>query len=123
MFLGEDFLAWMLLALGAAMAVGNLAALILPHPDKRLLPHPPRPDKARLDKDGHSRDNGGDSDLSNNGHSSNGKDGELSNNQVKRATCGEVNRVASKAYVLRCCAFILLGVVAAVWASVSILAT
>ncbi len=30
MFLGEDLLAWLLLALGGAMAVGNLAALIRP---------------------------------------------------------------------------------------------
>jgi hypothetical protein len=29
-FLGEDLLAWLLLALGGAMAVGNLAALIKP---------------------------------------------------------------------------------------------
>ena len=71
MFLGEDFLAWMLLALGAAMAVGNLAALILPHPDN-----------------------------------------------VKDA-----KKAASRASIIRCLAFILLGVVAAVWASVSILAT
>ncbi|MBS1264831.1 MAG: hypothetical protein MAG471_00659 [Acidimicrobiaceae bacterium] len=30
MFLGEDLLAWLLLALGGAMAVGNMAALIRP---------------------------------------------------------------------------------------------
>ena len=30
MFLGEDLLAWLLLALGGAMAVGNVAALIRP---------------------------------------------------------------------------------------------
>jgi hypothetical protein len=29
-FLGEDLLAWLLLALGGAMAVGNMAALIRP---------------------------------------------------------------------------------------------
>jgi hypothetical protein len=30
MFLGEDLLAWLVLALGAAMAVGSAAALIRP---------------------------------------------------------------------------------------------
>lgn len=34
MFLGEDLLAWLLLALGGAMAVGNLAALIRPPADR-----------------------------------------------------------------------------------------
>ena len=33
MFLGEDLLAWLVLAIGGAMAVGNLAALIRP-PDE-----------------------------------------------------------------------------------------
>ena len=32
MFLGEDLLAWLVLALGAAMAAGNLAALLRPRP-------------------------------------------------------------------------------------------
>lgn len=30
MFLGEDLLPWLLLALGAAMVVGNVAALVRP---------------------------------------------------------------------------------------------
>ena len=30
MFLGEDLLAWLVLAVGAAMAVGNLTALVRP---------------------------------------------------------------------------------------------
>ncbi len=30
MFLGEDLLAWLVLALGAAMAVGSVAALVRP---------------------------------------------------------------------------------------------
>ena len=30
MFLGEDLLGWLLLALGGAMAVGNLVALVRP---------------------------------------------------------------------------------------------
>lgn len=30
MFLGEDLLVWLVLALGAAMAVGNLSALLRP---------------------------------------------------------------------------------------------
>jgi hypothetical protein len=34
MFLGEDLLAWLVLALGAALFVGNLAAIIKP-PDRR----------------------------------------------------------------------------------------
>jgi hypothetical protein len=34
MFLGEDLLAWLVLALGAALFVGNLAAIIKP-PDHR----------------------------------------------------------------------------------------
>ena len=33
-FLGEDLLAWLVLAIGGAMAAGNLAALIRP-PDER----------------------------------------------------------------------------------------
>lgn len=32
---GADFLAWMVLALGAAMAVGNLIALVRPPPARR----------------------------------------------------------------------------------------
>ena len=35
MFGGAEFLAWMVLALGAAMATGNLAALIRPPADSR----------------------------------------------------------------------------------------
>jgi hypothetical protein len=34
MFLGEDILAWMIIALGGAMLAGNLAALVRP-PKKR----------------------------------------------------------------------------------------
>ena len=34
MFLGDDLLAWLVLAIGGAMAVGNLAALVRP-PDNR----------------------------------------------------------------------------------------
>ena len=34
MFLGDDLLAWLVLAIGGAMAVGNLAALVRP-PDSR----------------------------------------------------------------------------------------
>jgi len=33
-FLGDDLLAWLVLAIGGAMAVGNLAALVRP-PDSR----------------------------------------------------------------------------------------
>jgi hypothetical protein len=33
MFLGEDLLAWLVLAIGAAMAVGTLLALVRPRPD------------------------------------------------------------------------------------------
>lgn len=32
MYLGEDFLAWIVLALGAAMAVGTVFALMRPRP-------------------------------------------------------------------------------------------
>ena len=35
MFLGQNLLAWLVLALGAAMAAGNLAALLRPRPDRR----------------------------------------------------------------------------------------
>ena len=35
MFLGEDLLAWLVLAIGGAMAVGNLAALVRPPRSKR----------------------------------------------------------------------------------------
>ncbi|MEM7139411.1 MAG: hypothetical protein AAF548_00150 [Actinomycetota bacterium] len=34
MFLGEDLLAWLVLAIGGAMAAGNIAALLRP-PDER----------------------------------------------------------------------------------------
>ncbi len=32
MFLGEDLPSWLVLAFGAALAVGNLAALVMPQP-------------------------------------------------------------------------------------------
>lgn len=35
MFLGEDFLAWLVLAIGGAMSAGNLAALFFPPRAKR----------------------------------------------------------------------------------------
>ena len=35
MFLGEDLLAWLVLALGASTAAGNLAALVRPRPRRR----------------------------------------------------------------------------------------
>jgi hypothetical protein len=35
MFLGEDLLPWLLLALGAAMVVGNVAALVRPPDNPR----------------------------------------------------------------------------------------
>lgn len=35
MFLGEDILAWLVLALGASMAAGNLMALLRPRPQRR----------------------------------------------------------------------------------------
>ena len=35
MFLGEDLLPWLLLALGGAMAVGNALALVRPPPERR----------------------------------------------------------------------------------------
>ena len=35
MFLGEDILLWLMLALGAAMAIGNAAALIRPPESRR----------------------------------------------------------------------------------------
>ena len=35
MFLGEDLLAWLVLAIGAALAVGNALALIRPPETKR----------------------------------------------------------------------------------------
>ena len=35
MFLGQNLLAWLVLALGASMAAGNLAALLRPRPDRR----------------------------------------------------------------------------------------
>jgi len=33
MFLGEDLLAWLVLAIGAALAVGTTLALVRPRPD------------------------------------------------------------------------------------------
>ena len=35
MFLGDDLLAWLVLALGGALATGNLLALIKPPPARR----------------------------------------------------------------------------------------
>ena len=35
MFLGQNLLAWLVLALGASMAVGNLMALLRPRPQRR----------------------------------------------------------------------------------------
>jgi len=35
MFLGEDLLAWLVLALGGALFVGNLAAILRPPPERR----------------------------------------------------------------------------------------
>lgn len=35
MFLGQNLLAWLVLALGASMAAGNLAALLRPRPHRR----------------------------------------------------------------------------------------
>ncbi len=35
MFLGEDLLTWIVLALGGAMAVGNIVALVRPPADRR----------------------------------------------------------------------------------------
>ena len=34
-FLGEDIMAWMVLAIGGAMAVGNLLAIVRPPDDRR----------------------------------------------------------------------------------------
>jgi len=34
-FFGEDILAWLMLALGGAMAAGNFAALVRPPPQRR----------------------------------------------------------------------------------------
>lgn len=44
MFLGEDLLPWLLLALGGAMAVGNAVALVRPpeHPREGELARAPR---------------------------------------------------------------------------------
>ncbi|MDG2907921.1 MAG: hypothetical protein P6D49_06440 [Acidimicrobiales bacterium] len=41
MFLGEDLLGWLLLALGGAMAVGNLVALVRPPVGDRDAQRPP----------------------------------------------------------------------------------
>ena len=35
MFLGQNLLAWLVLALGTSMAAGNLAALLRPRPQRR----------------------------------------------------------------------------------------
>ena len=42
MFLGEDLLGWLLLALGGAMAGGNLVALVRPPGGDRDVERPPR---------------------------------------------------------------------------------
>ena len=41
MFLGEDLLGWLLLALGGAMAGGNLVALVRPPRGDRAAERPP----------------------------------------------------------------------------------
>ena len=43
MFLGDDLLAWLVLAVGGALAVGTLLALVRPRPDESSddLPRPP----------------------------------------------------------------------------------
>ena len=41
MFLGEDLLGWLLLALGGAMAVGNLVGLVRPPGGDRDAERPP----------------------------------------------------------------------------------
>jgi len=41
MLLGEDLLGWLLLALGGAMAVGNLVALVRPPGGDRDVERPP----------------------------------------------------------------------------------
>ena len=41
MFLGEDLLGWLLLAVGGAMAVGNLVALVRPPRGDRDAGRPP----------------------------------------------------------------------------------
>ena len=41
MFLGDDLLGWLLLALGGAMAVGNLVALVRPPGGERDVERPP----------------------------------------------------------------------------------
>ncbi len=46
-FLGEDLLAWLLLALGSAMAVGNLAALVRPPRARRGAAGPDRSSEDR----------------------------------------------------------------------------
>ena len=46
MFLGEDLLAWLVLAIGAAMAVGSVAALVRP-PENRVEGDLERPPLAR----------------------------------------------------------------------------
>ncbi len=47
-FLGKDLLPWLLLAFGAAMVVGNLAAILKPPaPKSGDLPMPPDPSRGR----------------------------------------------------------------------------
>jgi len=51
LFLGEDLLAWLVLAFGAAMALGTAAALIRP-PARR----PPAPEEHEQDREGSGRE-------------------------------------------------------------------
>lgn len=46
-FLGDDILRWLVLALGGAMAVGNILALTRPRPPGRAGEDLPRPPLAR----------------------------------------------------------------------------
>ena len=46
-FLGDDILRWLVLALGAAMAVGNILALVRPRPPGTTGADLPRPPLAR----------------------------------------------------------------------------
>jgi len=46
-FLGDDILRWLVLALGGAMAVGNILALTRPRPPGRAAADLPRPPLAR----------------------------------------------------------------------------
>ncbi len=46
-FLGDDILKWLMLALGAALALGNLLALVRPRPVGRQSEDLPRPPLVR----------------------------------------------------------------------------